>query len=495
MLYRIIKDHQKLAAQRSVSYRRNRSAKIILNFMRIYWAILLLFIGFTSPTVLQKLEPDMPPYHLVNQGLPFLLFLDFLIRFIVQAPVSREIKPYLLLPVPKRKLMAAFLLQSGASSYNLFSFFAFVPFAFLTLYTDHQVIGMAGYLLGIWLLMVLNSYWYQLCKMLLSERTVYVLLPVVVYGLLFLGELFSISLQPSLFFMHLGEGFITLHPLSYILVALAIGLLFLLILRLQKKILYTEISKTDTQSFQPFSSYRLFDSWGETGSYLELELKLISRNKNTRSHLRLGALFMLGLSLLLAFTDIYNDENMIRFICIYDFAATGILTLGKTMCFEGNYLDGLLTRNGSLLPLLRAKYYLNLMVLLFPFLILMVPVCQGKLSFFMVISYLSFTGGVVFFLLLQMAVYNQHTLSLNQTVVQSNKSHSLASTLLIGAALGLPMLIDKALHSLLSADFAYAALFITGLFFIFTHLFWIKNIHQRFQKRKYENMEGFRATK
>ena len=35
----------------------------------------------------------------------------------------------------------------------------------------------------------------------------------------------------------------------------------------------------------------------------------------------------------------------------------------------------------------------------------------------------------------------------------------------------------------------------TGIIFIFTNDLWIKNIYNRFNKRKYRNLEGFRATR
>ena len=44
----------------------------------------------------------MEPYHILNQVLVFFLVLDFLVRFIFPDPIQ-EIKPYLLLPVARRK--------------------------------------------------------------------------------------------------------------------------------------------------------------------------------------------------------------------------------------------------------------------------------------------------------------------------------------------------------------------------------------------------------
>lgn len=80
--------------------------------------------------------------------------------------------------------MDTLLLQSGISSYNFFWFFLIIPFALLTIIRFYGLTGILCYLCGIWLLMVMNSYWYLICKTLLNEKLLYILLPIGVYGLL-----------------------------------------------------------------------------------------------------------------------------------------------------------------------------------------------------------------------------------------------------------------------------------------------------------------------
>ena len=463
-------------------------------FIFLYWAAFLVFTGVMLPSMLQEADPLEDPFRLFNRLLPVVLLFDFVLRFILQTPLSREIKPYLLFPISKKKLVGTFLLQSGLRRYNLLFFFTFVPFAWLTILPAYGWMSTTTYLVGLWLLMVLNQYGYLLCKMLMSEHSYWFLLPIGFYGTLFAAESLTGTAPVTTSFGELGEGFLQGSPLSYAIVLLPIVLLFWLNRKLQIRLLYTEISRSSTPTGTHLSSYRLLDSFGLLGEFMRLELKLIFRNKATRTQFRFGFFFMVLLSLLLAFTPLYDGEYMVRFIVIYSFAVIGIMTLGKTMCYEGNYLDRLLTLPGTLFPLLRAKYYVNLLFLLLPLGILLFPLLQGKIRPLMALSYLSFTGGFIFFLLLQMAVYNQHTLALHHTVMRNNKSNSLLSTLLIGAALGLPILLDKLLHTLLGSERAYWVLLVIGLFFIFTHLLWIQHLCQRFMRRRYQKIEDFRAT-
>ena len=171
MLLSIIRQNQKLAAKRNPAFDRNRFAKFLIYFMVAYWAALLLLMGVTLPSAFESAAPSMEPYHILNQGLIYVLITDFLVRFVIQTATSHEIKPYLLMPVKKKKLIDTLLLQSATSLYNLFLVFPFsYHFAFLSIFRFYGMTGMMCYLTGIWLLMVLNNYWYLLCKMLLNEK-------------------------------------------------------------------------------------------------------------------------------------------------------------------------------------------------------------------------------------------------------------------------------------------------------------------------------------
>ena len=105
MLLSIIRQNQKLAAKRNPAFDRNRFAKFLNYFMVAFWAAYLIFIGVMLSFAFEDIFPSMEPYHIMNQGLIYLLILDFLLRFMLQPAMSQEIKPYLLMPVKKNKLV------------------------------------------------------------------------------------------------------------------------------------------------------------------------------------------------------------------------------------------------------------------------------------------------------------------------------------------------------------------------------------------------------
>ena len=493
--YKIIKQNQKLAEKRNPAFDTNRFAKFLIYFMIVYWAALFLFFGVMLPVMFEELVPNMEPYHIMNQGFIYVMLADFLMRFMAQPSVSQEIKPYLLMPIKRKKLISMLLLKSGLDSYNFMWFFVYVPFAFLTVIRFYGFGGMFLYLLGIWLIFVFNNYWYLLCKLLLGEKTLWLLLPILVFGALGAAEFLLDGLPISRFTMDLGEGFIKGNPLSFLFILACIGVLFFINLKLQQRMIYNEISKKEDTKIKHVSEYKFLDKYGEVGEYLRLEIKLITRNKTVKTQFRMGLIVMLAFSVLLAFTDVYDGTYMTSFICLYNYAVLPIMTLGQVMSFEGNYIDGLMSRKESIFNLLRAKYYLTTLIILVPFLIMFFPIAKEKITLLTAIAYLIFVAGFVFFMLLQLAVYNTRTLPLNANLMKSNKSSNWIQGLITGCAFMLPLLIDKLLSALLPEEVAHIILIVIGLGFIATHNLWIKNIYKRFMKRRYKNMEEFRASR
>ena len=494
-LYKIIKQNQKLAEKRNPAFDTNRFAKFLMYFMIVYWAAIFLFLGVSLPFMFEGLVPNMEPYHIMNQGILYVMAGDFLMRFMAQPSVSQEIKPYLLMPVKRKKLISLLLLKSGLDGYNFIWFFVYVPFAFLTVIRFYGFGGMFLYLIGIWLIFVFNNYWYLLCKLLLGEKTLWLLLPTAIFGALGAAEFLLDGLPISRFTMDLGEGFIEGNPLSFLFVLACIGVMFLINLKLQQRMIYNELSKKEDTKIKRVSEYKFLDKYGEVGEYIRLEIKLITRNKTVKTQFRMGIIVMLGFSFALAFTDVYDGSYMTSFICLYNYAILPIMTLGQVMCFEGNYIDGLMSRKESIFNLLRAKYYLTTLIILVPFLIMFFPIAKGKITLLTAVAYLIFVAGFVFFMLLQLAVYNTRTLPLNANLMKSNKSSNWIQGLITGCAFMLPLLIDKLLSALLPEEVAHIILIVIGLGFIATHNLWIKNIYKRFMKHRYKNMEEFRASR
>lgn len=378
-LFLELRRHGKLAEKRHPMYEKSKFGKFWMYFMSVFWAGYLIFFGTTFAFAFDGGAKEA--YHVMNSGLIFILALDFLLRLPFLKTPTQEVKPYLLLPIKRSRLIDFLLLRSGLNSFNLLWLFLFVPFAIITVTKFYGIGGVLTYCIGIWLLIVFNNYWYLLCRTLMDERIWWVLLPIVVYGGI-AAALFVPDDSPLFgFFIDLGEGFITGNILTFICVLVAISLMWFINRSIMQKLVYNELNKTEDTTVQvkTVSEYKFLDRYGEIGEYIRLELKLLLRNKVCRKSLYSVTAIVLIFSLTISFSDIYDGGSR-DFFVLYNYIIFGILFLSPLMSYEGNYIDGLMSRKESIYSLLRAKYILYSIALIIPFVLMIPGMVTGKVS-------------------------------------------------------------------------------------------------------------------
>ena len=432
----------------------------------------------------------------MNSGLIFILALDFLLRLPFLKTPTQEVKPYLLLPIKRSRLIDFLLLRSGLNSFNLLWLFLFVPFAIITVTKFYGIGGILTYCIGIWLLIVFNNYWYLLCRTLMDERIWWVLLPIAVYGGI-AAALFIPDNSPLFgFFIDLGEGFITGNILTFICVLVAITLMWFINRSIMQKLVYNELNKTEDTTVQvkTVSEYKFLDRYGEIGEYIRLELKLLLRNKVCRKSLYSVTAIVLIFSLTISFSDIYDGGSR-DFFVLYNYIIFGILFLSPLMSYEGNYIDGLMSRKESIYSLLRAKYILYSIALIIPFVLMIPGMVTGRVSVLGCIAWIVFVPGAVYFCLFQLAVYNNKTLDLNAKMTGRQNVGTGLQNLISGAAFGVPLLLFFVLNATVGKEITPWILLVIGILFIATSRWWLRNVYHRFMKRRYKNMEGFHDSR
>ena len=461
----------------------------------IFWGAYFIFIGIGLAKAISTEVPNMEAYHILNSGLIFALALDFVIRFPFQKTPTQEVKPYLLLPVKRSRILDFLLLRHGLSSFNLIWLFLFVPFAELTVFPFYGISGVLTYSIGIWLLMVFNGYWYLLCRTLINEHIWWVVLPIVVYSGIAIAIFIPKTGFISNFFMNLGEGYIEGNLLAYLGTLAATVLVWCINRKVMTGLIYNEINKVEDTKVKHVSEYKFLDRYGEIGEYMRLELKMLLRNKVCKTALRTVFLVVIAFTCILSFTEAYDGQGMKSFIMVYNFVIFGILFLSSLMSYEGNYIDGLMSRKESIYTLLRAKYILYSIAILIPLFLMIPAMATGKLAVLSCIGWAVFVAGCVYFCLFQLAVYNNRTVDLNAKMTNRQNMGTGLQNLISGAAFGVPLLMNFMLTTFFGPTVTAWILIAIGAGFILTSRFWLKNVYHRFMKRRYKNMEGFRDSR
>ena len=491
----LLNKHRKLSEKRSLAYDQNKVAQVVICVMSGLALLYLMFISVGLSFAANSMDTCLPCEFFYGI-LPILLVVDFFFRFIWQHTPVQLVKPYMLLPIPRYTCVQGFMLANMLSSSNAIWLALTVPFALMTTVFSEGIWVAVGLVFSLHLFIVLNSQWYMLARTLINISVKWWLLPIAVYALIFAHIIFGGFDDFFDFYSSLGCGFSFGHPLYYAALLLVMAGLFEINKRVQYRCTYQETANVEQVKMKTVSEFNTLDQFGETGEYLKLEVKSVMRNKNVRKSFIFSMIFVCLLSSLISFTDIYEDSFSKAFWVVYTFVLYGAMTLIKIMSAEGNYIDGLMIHKENIMKLLQAKYYFYSFLLIVPFLLMLPTVFMEKYTLLALVAMACFSAGPVYCLLMQMAVYNRQTLPLNTKFVsKGNVETNYFQIIAELIAMFAPVMFISILKSICSETVTFIILLLVGVLFMATHRLWIRNIYRRMMKRRYHNMESFRATR
>jgi hypothetical protein len=492
-LFFLLRKNTKLSEKRNPMFEANQYSKLFGYIMASILAIEFIAIGtFLGWLAAKEDTPEMLFYIM-----PFLLILDFGMRFMTQQTPLMLVKPYLLTPISKYTAIECFLVNQVLNLGNLFWMVIFLPYVFIVWCGGLPFWSAIGMLLLLHFMVVVNSQWYLLVRTLVNQSMFWWALPAAFYGLL-IGPFFLLPDEILDKYTDFIEGMVD-HMNSlwwiFLLFAVLFVILFTINRYLQMHLVYDEISTKEKAKLKHVSQFTALDRFGQIGEYLKLELKSVMRNKAIRTRFLQAVILPTMFSLCIAFLDIYKTSFERNFFCLYAFIFFGAANLVKIMCPEGNYIDLLMVHKENILTLLRAKYYFYCAVLLLPLLITLIPVFTGKFTILMILAYLLTATGPVYFMLFQLAVWNKQSLPLNDKITGKNQMENKWQGIASMVAMFAPVILVLLLQAFFSENVAYITLIIIGAAFTLTESWWLRNIYRRMMKRRYVNLEGFHATR
>ena len=98
-------------------------------------------------------------------------------------------------------------------------------------------------------------------------------------------------------------------------------------------------------------------------------------------------------------------------------------------------------------------------------------------------------------MLFQMAVYNKTTLPLNDKITGKNQMENKWQAIVSLVGFFAPVAFVMLLQTIFSDEIAYLVLIVIGLAFTIAEPYWMRNIYRRMMLRRYDNLEGFHATR
>lgn len=476
---------------RSASVGKSIGLKILMVFLGLYFTLAFLLIGIGLYPLVQEYFPGEEPLFLVNRFALIWLFVELSYRFFLQTLPVLDIKPLLILPIRKRNVVNFVLLKSIFSFFNFLPLLIIVPFGIFNSYKSgfplSSILAWMIAMIGITLSVNFANF---IIKKRFTDNLKALIPVMVLIGILAILEYFKIF--ESSFWFAKGLNAILKYPFLSIIPVM----LFLILYKWNQKDLeskfYLDATLNENKKSADTKEFLWTSHFGELAPYLQLDLKLIWRNKRPKTAIYMS-LLLLGYGLMFYSNDTYQDiPGFFVFVGIF---MTGIfmMNFGQFVpAWDASYYPLIMSQNIPMDKYLTAKASLitfSVVVLA----ILTTPyVYFGWRIFVLNLVCAVYNIGINIPLLLYAGSFNKKRIDLDKSPFMNYQGTGAAQWLVGIPLMVLPVFLFWIFYKLISYEGGMAFLFVLGVMGLLLRNQAIDFIAQVYKRKKYAMIEGFR---
>lgn len=336
------------AFTRSASFGTNLAMKILIGFLMIYFSIIFIGMGVGAFYILKKM--NLEPLLTVNRFLIYYFLFDLVIRLLMQAIPVLNIKPLLVLPFKKPTIVHFSLGKTALSFFNWVHAFFFLPFSIVLAIEGYDIAGIIVWHLAILSLVYINNFLNIILSNIDKLFVVFVAI-ILALGAAQYYKIFDITTFTTPFF----QEFYNTKWLVLIPVVLLIGL-YAFTFKYFKNNLYLDAGLSKKEDIATTENLSWLNQFGTLGTFLKNDIKLIKRNKRSKTTILMSVLFLFyGL---IFFGNSHQPEVMHIFAGI--FVSGGFLfVFGQFVpSWDSSYYQLMMTQNIPYRGYITSKWWL-----------------------------------------------------------------------------------------------------------------------------------------
>ncbi|MFV5687398.1 DUF5687 family protein [Flavobacterium sp. ZT3R25] len=339
------------AFTRSASFATNLGLKILMLFLAIYFALVFLALGIGAFYIIKKM--NLEPLVTVNKFLIYYFLFDLIFRLLLQKIPVMNIRPLLVLPFKKSIIVHFSLGKTVLSFFNYGHAFFFLPFSVVLIMEGYDVVSVLLWHLAMVSLIYINNF----LNIILNNRdnlfAIFVGIVIVLGGCQYY-HVFDITNYTTIFFKGLFHT-----KWMFLLPILALIGLYYITFNYFKNNMYLDSGLSNKQQIAKTEDLTWLNQFGTLGTFLKNDIKLIKRNKRSKTTVIMSVVFLFyGFLFFTNGIEAYNNPIMHIFAGI--FVSGGFLfTFGQFVpSWDSSYYQLMMTQNIPYRGYLSSKWWL-----------------------------------------------------------------------------------------------------------------------------------------
>ncbi|MDU8884627.1 DUF5687 family protein [Yeosuana sp. MJ-SS3] len=474
---------------RSSYWQKSVALNILLIFVALYFIAIFLFLGIALYPILIEQLPDQDPLNIVNSILFYWILADILMRFFFQKLPVMSVKPLLTLPVRRSKIVHYVLGKSALSFFNFLPLFAIIPFGVTLIVNDYPVNSVLIWMLSLLIITLIINFLNFIIES-LSSQTELSFLPIIVFaGGLFVLNYFNVVSFSSL--LSNGISSIYSNPILVVIpLAILLGLYIANFKNLKKQLYLDSSLKSKTEEVKT-SDLAWTRKFGNVAPFLQLDLRLIWRNKRPRSSV---FILIIGLLYGLFFYPQPTYQDMPWFFAFIGIFVTGIflINFGQFIpAWDSGYYKMLMSQNIKYEEYLKSKFTLMAASVIILFVLSIPYVYFGWKILIAHFAAAIYNIGVNTHVILFGGSYNRKKIDLNQRAAFNYQGTGAVQWLIGIPLLLIPLGLFALFYVISSFEIACLLLIILGVIGIVFHQKLMRFITLKYLDSKYKMIDAF----
>lgn len=473
---------------RSASFKVNLALKILMLLGALFGILYFLALGVGAYFLIEKkISPN--PLEVINRFLIFYLLADLVLRYFLQKMPILNIKPLLYLPLTKNQVVSFGINKTILSFFNIIHAFFFIPFSIVMLFKGHPFINVLGWHVAILGLIYCNNF----INIFVNNKDVIfytVVGIIIVLGASIYYDLFDVTVYTGPVFQAFYDMpylAITSIILAFILYKMAFNYFrknFYLDAGLAKKV---DIAQTDNMTW--------LDRFGSVSTFLKNDIKLIRRNKRSKTTVLMSVLFIFyGLLFFTGSIEAYDGPFWRVFAGI--FVSGGFLfSFGQFVpSWDSSYYPLMMSQNIRYREYLESKWFLMVIATIVTTLLASFYLYFGWQAYAAVVVGAIYNIGVNSHIVLWGGAYIKTPIDLtsNKKAFGDKKAFNVKTLLLTIPKLLLPMVIYALGHFLHGEVLGFLLVAVFGLIgFMFKNKVF-EIIEKIYKTEKYKTLAAYK---
>jgi len=493
MIYKWLIYHQLKESKRSSFWQKQIVLNIVIGFFILLMLMYLLVLGLFIDKILQQLYPDDNPILIFNGIIIYYFGMELMFRFMIQALPIIHIESYLHLPIKKSAIIHYLNLKSLLAIGNYLPLLVFVPFAAKLIVPAYSAFTAFVWVLSLFFIALANNFLAIYIKRQMTSKpmiTGVAALSLICFILLDYFKIISvISLSANIFNALLAYPFWIIIPIILLIVNYLLNFYFL-----KDKLYPEDLSKKKEEISDGSKTFQYLKQYGHTGQLILKDIKLIWRNKRTRSIVYMAPLF-LGYGLILYNEEMYMSQNgFLIFVGIFMTGGMMLNYLNYVFSYESGHFDFVLSNYRDYDKYLEQKFIFAVAIATISYIITIPYLFYGyKILFINTMTWL-YNIGVLSYMLLYTATFSSKRMDLSKSATFNYQGLGATQWLSILPFFLMPLLVYLPFSLLDYPTGGFIIIGAMGFLGLAFHKPLMQIIKKQFVKRKYEMASGFRQN-